>query len=179
MIRRDLLKMGGAATLGLAAASPFAAAAGRSNGRAGTILFDARFPHACAFAAAARTSGAQALETGQDLLSLWHGTLRGQSLAGLAGMTSYAEMVVIAGLVADERRSFAMRLAHVAGNSGIAHETVDGPAGAARVLNQAGGNWPVALWSILGRNAAAGAIAGPGRATLSHRPGTLWSWAVA
>jgi hypothetical protein len=99
--RRELLAGGGA--LALAAALP---ARGRASG---LFLYDARLPASRA-AASRATAGTLLVDTGRDLVSLWHGGLRAEA-AGvpLAGATGYADLVVAQGIAGDERRRLSAR----------------------------------------------------------------------
>jgi len=173
MIRRDMLKLGGMTAVGIAAGGRAVAAV---PGRAptGAVLYDERFAEGRAFAAAARAGGARAFATAQDALSLLRA--RDLPLTGLAGLTSYADMVVIAGLAAEARQGFAFRIAHVVEGEAASHRLVDGPQSCLGLLETAGSRWPQGLWSL-----AAGA---PPRAAqisgaAARRAATLWSWAIA
>ena len=178
MIRRDVLKLGGLATAGLLVARPLAAAEWRGGKR--LALIDDDFAEARAFGAAARASGAMVIATKQDMLSLWHDTLRGTTLAELMGMTTYADMVVIAGIAAEARRPFALRIAHQRQAGRMTHDLVDGPADSAHVLAAAGDRWPVGSWTLMtGDMAALSPLAEPSARQLSTRAGALWSWSIA
>ncbi|HWJ69201.1 MAG TPA: hypothetical protein VNS79_04030 [Sphingobium sp.] len=177
MIRRDVLKFGGVATAGLLVAGPLAAVDLRKDRR--LALIDARFAEARAFGAAARASGARVVATDQDILSLWHGALRGTSLAGLTGLTTYADMIVIAGLAAEARRPFALRIAHQRHAGRVTHDVVDGASGCLPVLAAAADQWPVGAWTILTGAMAAPALAAAPMRKPFTQGGALWSWGIA
>jgi len=177
MIRRELLKLGGVATVGLALPSSLFAAHGERP--ADLVVADDRFAAGSAFADSAGKAGAQVFATGGDLASLWHGRLRGAPLAGLKGLTSYADMVVAAGLVAEARRSFALRIAHHGGSGGPNHELAVGLPAHVGVLQAAGEEWPLALWSVMARQHLTDFQPEVRCADVCGRRGALWSWAIA
>jgi len=178
MMRREVLKLGGVAAAGLMMPGIVSAAGPRRE--PGLVLIDDRFAEGRAFGAAAAQGGARVVATGQDMLSLWHGSLRGASLAGLCGLTTYSDMVVIAGLAAEARRSFALRIEHRAGAGGTVHRLVDGPPASLSILAAAADRWPAGLWSVV---AGAGNPPAARRVDGSPRPagrgGMLWSWGIA
>jgi len=178
MIRRDVLKLGGVATAGLM--MPGVSMAAGPRGEPPLVLIDDRFAEGRAFGMAAAESGARVVATEQDILSLWYGALRGASLAGLRGLTNYSDMVVIAGLAAEARRPFALRIAHRPVADGMAHQLVDGPPGSLPVLAAAADRWPAGAWSIMAGDIVARDVrraANPARSTT--RAGMLWSWSIA
>ncbi len=174
MNRRDLLKFGSAATVGLASAAPLAAAA-RAVPRV-TALVDGRFPASRAFAAAARTSGASVIDTGGDVPTLWHEADGSLALSGLRGLTTYSDMLVVAALAAKAQLGFALRLAHDVGPDAAVHRLVDGPAAALAVVNAAAHNWPAGLWSLMDQ---AGSPREAVQQPVRNRSAALWSWQVA
>ncbi|MBN8817643.1 MAG: hypothetical protein J0I80_02850 [Sphingomonas sp.] len=181
MIRRDVLKLGGAATAGLALATPLAAAVDQGRRPGGTVLIDDRFADARTFAAAARDAGVRVLSTGGDVPSLRYGLLRGEPLEGLGGLTTYADMMVIASLAAEARRAFSLRIAHEVGQGKVTHRLLDGPSGCIAVLDAAGWHWPAGVWTLMA-TAPAKAVATVSARHRTHnggRDGALWSWAIA
>lgn len=178
MIRREVLKLGGVATASLMMPGIVSAASLRREPE--LVLIDDRFPEGRAFGAAAAQSGARVVAAGQDMLSLWHGPLRGASLGGLCGLTTYSDMVVIAGLAAEARRSFALRIEHRLGADGPVHRLADGPFGSLPILAAAAEQWPAGVWSIMAGDAAirdGQRTADPLRS--AARAGMLWSWSIA
>ena len=181
MIRRDVLKLGGAATAGMALATPLVAAVADGRRSGGIVLIDDRFAAARTFAAAARDAGARVLATSGDVPTLRHGALRDVPLAGLAGLTTYADMMVIASLAAEERCSFALRIAHEISHGRTAHRLLDGPVASIAVLDTARDHWPAGVWTLM---AAASVDRAPTVAVMreprgSGRDGALWSWTIA
>ena len=174
MNRRDLIKLGCVTAVGLGAGGPLLAAGPRR--RPDLVLVDERFAAGRAFAAVARRAGATIVATEGDVASLRYGALRDAPLAGLAGLTGYADMVVIASLAAEQRRTFALRMRHDVTGARATHRIVDGLPAHGGVLAMAGGQWPHGLWSIMQGQRVAG-VARAGQA--AGRDGTLWSWAIA
>ena len=181
MIRRDVLRLSAAATAGMALATPLAAAVANGRRAGGLVLVDDRFADARTFAAAARDAGARVLSTGGDVPTLRHGALRDVPLAGLAGLTTYADMMVIASLAAEERRSFALRIAHEISHGRTAHRLLDGPVASIAVLKAARDHWPAGVWTLMAAAAVdrAPIVSAMHVARGSGRDGALWSWAIA
>lgn len=181
MIRRDVLKLGGGATAGLALATPLAAAVNQGRRAGGTVLIDDRFADARTFAAAARDAGARVIATGGDVPTLSHGALREVPLAGLGGLTTYADMMVIASLAAEARRAFSLRIAHEISDGQTVHRLLDGPVASIAVLEAALDHWPAGVWTLM---AAASVDRVPMVSAMhvahgSGRDGVLWSWTIA
>jgi len=177
MIRRDVLKLGGAATVGMMITSP-AALARPVAARPAIVLVDDRFADAQGFADAARRDGTGVFHTNGDVLSLLNDRLRKAPLAGMAGLTSYAEMLIMAGLAADARRPLALRIAHEAGTAGTAHRVIDGPLASQHVLEAAGPYWGEGLWTVLAGQSATWERRGR-RARAAGQVASLWSWSIA
>jgi hypothetical protein len=103
MIARRQVLIGGAA-LGVAGASAGWAAI---PGRRDIFLYDGRL--AGSRAAAARRRGAELIDTGRDLASLWYGGLRERAgTLALAGCTAYADLVIMQGIAREQRRPIAV-----------------------------------------------------------------------
>jgi hypothetical protein len=103
MIARRQVLVGGAA-MGLATAT-----AGWSAipGTKGIFLYDRRI--AGSRAAALTRTGAELVDTGRDLASLWYGGLRDRAgTLALAGCTAYADLVIMQGIAREERRRIAI-----------------------------------------------------------------------
>ncbi|BAK68485.1 hypothetical protein SLG_38100 [Sphingobium sp. SYK-6] len=177
MIRRDLLKLGSLATAGLAFPAPLFAAV--DDAQAMSVIVDPRFKAALAFADAARGSGARVFASEGDLVSVWHGPLRGASPAGLRGLTGYGDMVVAGGLAAAARRPFSFRMSHHVAQGEQSHRQSIGSPAQADVLQAAGEQWPLALWSLMSAGSGAPGNVRARRTEAAGREGTLWSWAIA
>jgi len=178
MIRRDVLKLGSVATAGLMMPGALAAVGLRRAPE--LVLIDDRSAEGRMFGAVAVESGARVVMAGQDMLSMWHGPLRGASLAGLCGLTTYADMVVIAGLAAEARRSFALRIAHRHEAGATVHQLMDGPLNSLPILAAAADRWPAGAWSIMtGDLGAVGKRGGTESVRPTARTGMFWSWSIA
>lgn len=182
LVRRDLLRLGGGAFA--VAALPGSLRAGAMPARAGVIaIHDARFSDARAFAAAAAASGAIHHASERDVAALWYERLGPEARsAAFAGLTTYADMVVIGGIAAEAGRRLSFRASHDGrGRERIRHAVLTGNRRAAGLLDRSGGAWPQALWAFLSdrpdRLAGLPQSAQPGRRASDH-PGVLWSWLV-
>ena len=103
MNRRQILAAAAAAGVPV----PALAAAGPA-----LAVFDERYAEARAFAAAQRRRGAVVIEAQADVGRLWYGPVRAALARGerprIAGLTTYADFVVIRGCAAEAR----LRLSH-------------------------------------------------------------------
>lgn len=176
MIRRDVLKLGG--TLAVAMAAPASLQA--SNRSQNLVVADVRFETASVFAAAAaQDANTRVFAMKGDLASLWHGEMSGESLAGLKGLTSYADMLIAAGLAADARTGFSLRIAHGNSRGAPSHRLVNGLQNQVRILEVAGTLWPAALWTVMVSQSEALPKTAKRRAVGNGREGALWSWVIA
>ena len=177
MIRRDVLKLGGAATIGLALPSSYASAQAKSHPPC--VVVDPRFTASLTLADVALTAGALVLHSNGDLASLWHGDLRGAPPGGLLGLTGYADMVMAAGIAAENRRLFRFCMSHQGARGEPDHRLSIGSPTQIAVLDAAGGQWPLALWSMMATGSSNPTDSLRYKLKVRARSGTLWSWAIA
>jgi len=180
VIRRDLFRLAGGVAAGLGCAPALLAATAPIG--PGLVLYDERYSDARAFGAVARLDGARAVATGGDVAGLWYGGLEQDSAIGaIAGLTTYADMLVIAGLAAERRRRIVARIAHDArGAAVVAHHVERGAPAIEQRLAEAGAHWPGALWDAFAAAPGRGLKnrGGRGAPRAADNPGMLYSWMV-
>jgi len=190
MIERRELMLTSAAAAAAAALPAQALAESLAPTRAiAAVLVDPRYADSVAFAAAARTRGAQVFSLEDDDLGrLWRGAL-GEHFAAhsgaVAGMTSHTELFISSTFAAEQaRRRLVFEAMHDSrAGLGLNHRIRASAAyaGAAAEIAAAGPAWPDRLGAWLcARPAAPGplaheAVRGPKAAA---HPGTLFTWVI-
>jgi len=160
MRRRDILQLGSVAAVGTLLPLSIAAT------RAIALVHDARYAPARMLAAG---SGTTAFALPADPVALWRRDLA--SAPRIAGLTTYADMLIIADLARAGERRLTMTIAHHLHDTGARHVAHQGPI-ATRPLAAAGMRWPIALRTLLGGPPGGDAI------ERDDRRGTLWSWTI-
>jgi len=180
MIRRDLLKLAGGLTVSAAWTHPLVAAV--TGSAPAVVVYDGRYSDARLFAATARRRGAVALPSDRDVAGLWYGRLeRGRAAGAVAGLTTYADMMLMEGLAREAGRRMTIRIAHGARGVSILHDVERGTPDMARVLADAERRWPLALWSVFAGRAdpVRAAVSSEPAGRAADHPGLLLSWVVA
>lgn len=172
MIRRDVLRLGGVFVAGLAMADKVGAVLPSPRPIA---LFDGRYSDARAFAAAVRKAGGAPFDTKGDLATLWHGVRRDRGThRPVAGLTTYADMLIMADIAGGERLRPIFRIMHDARHGGhVAHRILEGAGGP--ILEGSGRLWPEMVSVYAAGLPGRGLDRGPSPRSPDH-PGTLWSW---
>jgi hypothetical protein len=173
MIRRDLLRLGSGVALGAALSGPL-----RASGLPSIALYDRRYSDARRFAAAAQEHGAVAFDTGGDVATLWYcRRLEARIDRGVAGLTSYADLLLIGDLLRSAGLRARFLVEHDArGGNLVRHSPAKGHAALCDVCAQP--DWSAAVAAF-----AFGGVVDPVSDRISARapdfPGTLWSWRFA
>ena len=157
-----------------------------SGAKQSLVIYDARYSDARTFAAKALRLGAAALESRQDIISLWYEGL-GRYLENpeirVMGLTAYNDFMVLRGCTTELKRQVVFEGIHdCRGGTTLTH-TLRHSGAEKSYLQHTGPNWPAVLArALLYENSRYQAeretvVATTVRRAQDH-PGTLVSWLI-